>query len=101
MLSGLNIPKKIGGLVERRRESVRQRKALVERGHRSAVSIVEERLRSDEGFEGFIRGELKRSNELVDTRRNLELELMDLIVPAKKDSSPEEPKLIKSDSLSP
>ena len=98
MLSNLNIPKKFGGLVERRRESVRQRKALVEKGHRSAVSIVEERLRSDEGFEGFIRGELKRSNELVDTRRNFELELMDLIVPAKKDSQDETPKLIKSDS---
>jgi len=101
MLSGLNIPKKFGGFVERRREVVRQRKALLEKGHRSAVSIVEERLRSDEGFEGFVRGELKRSNELVDTRRSLELEILDLVAPPKKDSVTETPKLIKSDSLSP
>jgi len=97
MLSSLNIPKKFSGLVEKRRESVRQRKAIVEKGHRSAVSIVEERLRSDEGFTGFLRGELKRSNELVDNRSNLELDLMELFVPA-KDTKVDTPKLIKTDS---
>ena len=97
MLSSLNIPKKFGGLIERRREKVRQRKASLEKGHRSAVSIVRERLSSDDGFGGFIRGELDRSNELVDTRRSAELDLMDLLVPA-KDVSKDKPKLIKSDS---
>lgn len=97
MLSSLNIPKKFSGLIERRREQVRQRKASVEKAHRSAVSIVRERLSSDDGFGGFVRGELDRSNELVDARRNFELELMDLIVPT-KDASKDKPQLIKSDS---
>jgi len=97
MLSSLNIPKKFGGLVEKRRDNVRKRKALVEKGHRSAVSVVEERLRTDEGFGGFLRGELRRSNELVDNRSNLELDLIELFVPA-KDTKVDTPKLIKTDS---
>lgn len=98
MLSNLNlnIPKRLNGLVEKRREVLQKRKAIMENGHRKAVSIVEERLKSDEGFQGFVRAELKRSNELVDTRRSFELELIGLFSDDK--SKAVAPKLIKDNS---
>lgn len=93
----LSIAKPFSGLIEKRKEVLRKRKEITEKGHRSAVNIVAERLKSDEGFSGFIRGELNRSNELVDTRRSLELDILDTVSGSGSGPgrSSGEPKLIK------